>query len=72
MALRAELESEQLTAAISKAANERMFPTKKEPDLKRFKADMARRPKVKLSERRARAQAQYNADVKQFPERGDR
>ncbi len=60
--LRAERDQKAMAQALTRAANERLFPTKKElPTVRQLKADMAKRPKVLMSERRARSQAQFNA-----------
>jgi hypothetical protein len=71
MALRATHEQEQLTRALTKAANERLFPTRQEPNEKQFRASLARRPKVKLSDRQARSEAQYGAIVHKYSDRGE-
>jgi hypothetical protein len=60
VSLRAEKDRQKLNQALTQAANERLFPTKQElPTPKVFKAELAKRPKVLMSERRARSQAQY-------------
>lgn len=60
--LRIERDRQKLNQALTKAANERLFPSRpKLPNEKAFQASLAKRPKVPLSERRAKAEAQYAA-----------
>lgn len=59
--LRDQQARQKLNRAITKAANERLFPTRELPNADQFKASMAKRAKVQLSERRAKAEAQYLA-----------
>jgi hypothetical protein len=58
--LRIERDRQKLNQALTQAANERLFPTKPKPlNEKQVQARLASRPKVKLSDRRAKAEAQY-------------
>ncbi len=63
--LRIERDRHKLNQALTRAANERLFPTRPElPSEKRFQANLARRTKVTLSERQAKTETQFEKKIR--------